>query len=210
MTKYAAMLVAAFAVASALAARPAQAADPWGIDPAHSSIVFNITHNNGAGLVYGRFDKFTGTIMADADHPENSSVEVHVDSSSVDTAVPMRDKDLQSDKYFNAAKFTELSFKSTSVSAVDGQPGTFTVSGDFTLLGVTKPLTFTIKQHPVVTNKKGQMITGFDTAFVLKRSDFGMTTGIPMMGDDVNVMIAFECDKVMPTDPAQAAPAKTS
>jgi polyisoprenoid-binding protein YceI len=209
MYKSAVVFAVLCALAGALAARPAfAAAQPWVIDPVHSSIVFSITHNNGAGLVYGRFDKLSGAITADPEHPEDSSVEVQVDASSVDTAVEARDNDLRSEKYFNAAQYAALSFKSTGVKAVDGQPGQYEVTGDMTMLGVTRPVTFTIKQHATTTNKKGQQITGFDTAFTVKRSDFGMTTGIPMLGDDVDVIVSFECDQPQPE--SAAMPAKAS
>jgi polyisoprenoid-binding protein YceI len=190
---------------SLCAVRPVLSADAsvaasgaWQIDPVHSAIVWSISHNNGVGLVYGRFNAFSGTIIADADHPENSSVEVAVDATSVDTAVAARDTDLRSDKYFNVAQFPALSFKSTSVSAVAHHAGEYQVSGDLTLLGVTKPLALTIKLTATGKDRKGLAIAGFTGSFSIKRSDFGMLTGIPGVGDEVAINLAFECDQAPP------------
>ena len=174
----------------------------WQIDPVHSAIVWSISHNNGVGLVYGRFNTFHGTVIADSADPANSSVEVTVDATSVDTAVPARDDDLRSDKYFNAAQFPALSFKSTTVKAVAGHAGEYEISGDLTLLGVTKPLTLICKQTATGQDRKGNPITGFTGGFSIKRSDFGMLTGIPGIGDEVSIMLAFECDAVQPAAPA--------
>lgn len=171
----------------------------WQIDPVHSAIIWSISHNNGVGLVYGRFNTFSGTITADAKHPENSTVEVTVEATSLDTAVAARDTDLRSDKYFNVAQYPALSFKSTSVSAVAGHEGEYKVSGDLTVLGVTKPLTLTIKHTATGKDRKGNGIAGFTGSFSIKRSDFGMVTGIPGVGDEVAISLAFECDQVQPT-----------
>jgi polyisoprenoid-binding protein YceI len=209
MLKVTSLVVAGLALAMG-ALRPALAApEQWDIDPVHSSIVFNITHNNGAGLVYGRFDKFSGTIMADPGDPESSSIEVHVDAASVDTAVEPRDKHLRTADFFNVEKFAEITFKSTGVQAVADASGEYLLSGELTMLGVTRPIQLRFRQHALTTDKKGRQITGFEANFVIKRSEWGMTNGIPGMSDDVNVMLAFECDKAMP-ETAAAAPAKAN
>jgi polyisoprenoid-binding protein YceI len=209
MRKKSSLLFIAFAIISLGIVHPAFSADSgapastvWQIDPVHSAIVWSISHNNGVGLVYGRFNTFHGTIVADAANPENSSVEVAVDATSLDTAVPARDDDLRSDKYFNVAQFPALSFKSTSVSAVAGHDGEYEVSGDLTVLGATKPLTLTIKHTATGKDRKGNGIAGFTGSFSIKRSDFGMVTGIPGIGDEVTIMLAFECDEILPNAPA--------
>lgn len=180
----------------------ATSASVWQVDPVHSAIIWSISHNNGVGLVYGRFNTFQGTIIADADHPEQSSVEVTVDAASLDTAVAARDTDLRSEKFFSVAQFPVLSFKSTSVSPIAGNEGEYMVSGDLTLMGVTKPLELTIKHTATGKDRKGNGIAGFTGSFSIKRSDFGMMNGLPGIGDEVSIMLAFECGQIQPTAPS--------
>jgi polyisoprenoid-binding protein YceI len=195
-------------VGGMLAARPAHSAEDtapsaWAIDPVHSAIVWTIGHNNGVGLVYGRFDSFGGTIIADAMHPERSSVEVSVDAASVDTATAARDEHLRTADFFNIAKFPALSFQSTDVSPVTGVEGAYDVTGDLTLLGVTKQVTVRMQHTGVTTDMKGANITGFNGSFNIMRSDYGMGFGIPGVSDEVNIMLAFECREAVPTAAAQ-------
>jgi polyisoprenoid-binding protein YceI len=192
------------ALAAILAAIPALA-EPveLTIDPVHSSIVFSISHNNGAGKVYGRFNGFTGTISADPADIESSSVEVKVDSKTVDTAVAKRDDHLRTPDFFNVEQFPELTFKSTAVRKARVRANSYELDGELTLLGVTKPLTgIKFEQLATTTGKDGTPITGFTAEFTVKRSDFGMNYGLPGTGDEVEVLLAFECKG--PTPPAPA------
>jgi polyisoprenoid-binding protein YceI len=195
------------AACGVLALRPSLAADEqpgaWLIDPVHSAIVWTIGHNNGVGTVYGRFDSFAGTIIADPAHPERSSVEVTVDASSLDTAVAARDEHLRTPDFFNVAAFPSLSFKSSGVTPVAGESGLFDVAGDLTILGVSRPLTVRAKFHGAGKDMKGVPVAGFSAGFSIKRSDFGMAFGIPGIGDEVNVQLAFECSQPQPTAPAE-------
>jgi polyisoprenoid-binding protein YceI len=198
------LLLGVCAVQPALSAEKAAApASVWQIDPVHSAIIWSISHNNGVGIVYGRFNTFNGTIIADEEHPGNSSVEVMVDAASVDTGTTARDEHLRTADFFNVAQFAGLSFKSTSVSAVAGHAGEYEVSGALTLLGVTKPITMTIKHTATGKDKKGNGLTGFTGSFSIKRSEFGMLTGIPGIGDEVAINLAFECDEIQPTSVKQ-------
>ena len=95
MRKLLLFILAAVMTLGVLMVRPSLAeeatAGTWQIDPVHSSIVWTIGLNGGLGVLYGRFDGFAGTIVADPAEPANSSVEVTVEASSVDTAVAARD-----------------------------------------------------------------------------------------------------------------------
>jgi polyisoprenoid-binding protein YceI len=196
------ILVLIFICALALGVQPATKvvaqdaavpANAWQIDPVHSSIVWRISHNNGAGIVYGRFDSFAGMIIADPADPASSRVQVTVDAASINSVVAKRDEDLRSEAYFNTASFPSISFVSTSVTSADGEENAYEVTGDLTLLGVTRPLTVVVRQLAVAQDMKGNPVTGFETSFKIKRSDFGMATGIPAIGDEVELMLAFEC-----------------
>jgi polyisoprenoid-binding protein YceI len=203
MRNFAVMLFAVLVMASALGARTMPVDDngnatqptagtAWEIDPAHSSIVWTVGHNNGAGKVYGRFNSFSGTIIADAQNPANSQVDVTVEATSVDTAVPPRDEHLRTKDFFNVEQFPQLSFSSTQVEA-GGEAGLYNVTGELSLLGQTQVITIPVKQLATATGRDGSSITGFESSFTIQRSKWGMGYGIPGLSDDIQVMLAFEC-----------------
>src|SRR5580704_7807757 len=100
-----------------LIVRSAFAADPYVFDKAHSTLGFQIRHL--FSNVTGKFDDFTGTLQFDEANPEQSSVEVNIKTTSIDTGVKMRNDDLRSPNFFDAAKYPETTFKSKSVKATD-------------------------------------------------------------------------------------------
>ena len=124
----------------ALAALPALAQDTYKIDPVHSEVSFKIRHL--LAKVNGRFTKFSGLIKVDTKDISKSSVEVTIEAASINTDVEARDKHLRSDAFFDVAKYPTITFKSTSVKEV--AKGKLEVTGDFTLHGVTKRITFPI------------------------------------------------------------------
>ena len=106
-------LITLTCLSALLIVQSAFAADTYVIDKAHSSIGFQIRHL--FSNVPGKFDDFTGTIQYDEANPEQSSVEVNIKTASIDTGVKMRDDDLRSPNFFDAAKYPETTFKSKSV-----------------------------------------------------------------------------------------------
>jgi polyisoprenoid-binding protein YceI len=168
-------------------ASSASAADTYTLDPFHSSMTFMIQHL-GISFVHGRFNEFSGTFTIDQDKPEKSSFEITIKAESIDTNVKKRDEHLRSTDFFDVKKFPEMTFKSTKVEAIkDG----FKVSGDFTMHGVTKSITFDLKGGKTI-DVKGQKKTGFATAFILRRNDFGITFLPDGIANDVNIFIGFE------------------
>ena len=159
------------------------------IDPVHSNVAFKIRHL-GISWVNGSFKQFEGKVLLDAEQPEKSSVKVTVQSASIDTATPDRDKHLRSPDFFNVEKFPVLSFESSKVTA-KGQ-NVYEVTGNFTLLGVAKPVTFLFNGSDAVKGMKGETRRGGDTTFTLKRSDFCMSKMIGPIGDEVQVSLSFE------------------
>ena len=170
---------------------PARAAvETYKIDPVHSTVGFAIRHffTN----VPGGFTKFSGLITVDRDNLENSSVEATIEVPSIDTRVEMRDNDLRSDHFFDAAKFPAITFKSKSwKKAADGS---FDVVGDLAIHGVTKEVTLKVKSLGFGPGMRGAMISGWEATTTLNRNDFGITRYAGMLGDDVPVTINIEAD----------------
>ncbi len=159
-------------------------ADDYVIDPNHSSVSFKILHN-GLTYVHGRFNEFSGDFTLD---PAKTAFKLNIKSQSVDTNNKGRDNHLRSPDFFNAKQFSSLSFVSTDVKPVDGG---YEVTGDLTMHGKTKPVTFTLKGGGKA-EMRGTSLTGFSTDFVVKRTDFGVGKAMPILGDDVYVSIGFE------------------
>jgi polyisoprenoid-binding protein YceI len=184
------VLVAALGVSGAAHAQ----VSTWTIDPAHSGIEFQIRHL-GVSNVHGSFHKVVGTVKLDDADITHSSVEATIDATSVDTSEPKRDAHLKSPDFFNVDKFPTFSFKSTSVSKVDGK---LKLTGELTLTGVTKPVTLDL-DGPAAPQKgqNGKTLSGFSATGVLSRKDFnfGSKYGAPVLGDDVKFTIDIEMNK---------------
>jgi polyisoprenoid-binding protein YceI len=167
-----------------------QAADAYKIDTNHTDLLFSIEH---AGFTHkhGSFRQFAGELQYDEAQPGNSKVTVVVQTASLDTAHPGRDQDLKSEKFFDVAKYPEMRFESTKI--VPGKDQEFRVEGNLTLHGVTKPLVLAAKLNKAGPNPFDKTPTlGFTATGVLKRSDFGITTFLPMIGDTVEITIDAE------------------
>jgi polyisoprenoid-binding protein YceI len=164
-------------------------ADSFKIDPAHSAILFKVGHF-GVGHVYGRFDTFSGTFTFDQNDPSKDAVNVEIKTDTVDTNVPKRDTDIKGPDFLNAAQFPTATFKSTSVKKIDDK--NYEVTGDFTLRGVTKPLTLNVQAIGSGPGPKGEFRTGWEATTTLKRSDFDVKALLPAVTDEVSLRIAVE------------------
>jgi polyisoprenoid-binding protein YceI len=179
-------LVAIFVAACAPAAH---AADTYGVDPVHSSVTFMVPHL-GISYVHGRFNDVSGKFVIDKADAGKSSFALSIKVESVDTNNAKRDEHLRSPDFFNAKQFPALTFQSTSVKAADGG---YEVTGDLTLHGVKKPVTFTLKGgDKTVEFPKGTQRLGFTASLVLKRSDFDMKQLLEAVGDEVHIAIGVE------------------
>jgi polyisoprenoid-binding protein YceI len=172
-----------------LASAPA-AVETYKIDPVHSSVGFTIRHffTN----VPGAFTKFSGTIVVDRDHLENSTVEARIEVASVDTRNSMRDDDLRSDKFFSTAKLPAITFKSKSWKKT-GEDA-FDVTGDLTIRDVTKEVVLKTKSLGFGPGMRGAMLSGWEASTTINRNDFGITAYPKVLGDDVAVTITVEAD----------------
>ena len=165
--------------------------DDYAIDPVHSGITFQIRHAD-VSWIPGRFNQFSGEFTLDKEAPAKSSFTLTVSADSVDTNNAARDRHLKSPDFFNANQFPKITFKSTSVKAV---PGGYQVTGDFTMHGEKKAITFTLKGGREAEFPKGTRRTGFSTELTLKRSDFGMNKFTQAISDEIHVSISFEGTK---------------
>jgi polyisoprenoid-binding protein YceI len=167
----------------------AYSAEKYAIDPVHSSVVFGIKHM-GVTNFYAVFNEITGTVTFDAADPSKSSVDITVPVESIDSRNPKRDQHLKSPDFFNVKQFPTLTFKSTKV---EKSGDTHKVTGDFTLHGVTKPITIEFNKGPEVKGMaEGELRSGGETRFTIKRSDYGMTFMKDALGDEVSIILSVE------------------
>lgn len=182
----------ALSLGFALAATPAHAADSYTVDPVHTAALFKVKHV-GVSYTYGRFNDVSGTVVFDAANPAASKVDITIQAGSVDTHSEKRDAHLANPDFFDAKQFPVLKFVSTAFKKLDDS--TFDVTGDFTLHGVTKPIT--IKAVKVGEGKDpwGGYRIGFESTFTIKRSDYGMSKMLDAVSDEVIVTFATEAMK---------------
>src|SRR5260370_11246516 len=182
---------------SALAQSSAQNST-WTIDKNHAQTNFQIRHM-GVSTVRGSISGVTGTIVWDEKDPSKSSVEATIDTTTVNTNNSTRDTDLKSDKFFNVAKYPTMTFKSTSVSRVNGK---LQVVGDLTLAGVTKSVTLDV-DGPTAPQKgmSSKMVLGLPANGAGKRNDFNFAPKMPSMalGDEVQITIDLEANHSNPS-----------
>ncbi|MBT4766869.1 MAG: YceI family protein [Phycisphaerae bacterium] len=160
------------------------------LDPVHSSTLFRI-HHAGAGRFWGRFNKVSGTVAWPRDDSAAPVFDVSVKTESVDTGNDRLDGHLKGPDFFNAREFPAVTFKSTSAERL--RDGFWKVTGDMTMLGVTKPVTAEVE----VTGVRGNPVlakAGWEAVFQINRSDFGMDWGIDnaALSNDVKLIVALE------------------
>ena len=189
MTRHLAFATVALVIATSAAA----AEETYKIDPVHSQPNFEVRHM-GYSIQRGSFGKATGTITLDR-AGKKGSVDITIDATSIKTIDPRLDKHVQSEDFFNVAKYPTITFKSNKL-IFDGDR-VVAVEGELTMIGVTKPVTLTVDnetcgEHPI--NKKP--MCGAQASATVKRSDWGMKYGLPRaVGDDVHLVIPVEAYK---------------
>ena len=176
-----------------IAAVPARAEmQTYNFDKLHTQVLFFVEHM-GFSHSNGKFLKFDGNFKFDPANPATGSTEVTIQTDSLNMDDATWEEHLKAPDMFNVATFPTMTFKSTKVEIDAEDKNEAKMTGDLTLLGVTKPVTLDVTmnkcgEHPF--NKK--QTCGFDAEGTLKRSDFGMTKGIPMVGDEVKIRITVE------------------
>ncbi|MFH1555824.1 MAG: YceI family protein [Pseudomonadota bacterium] len=159
------------------------------LDPGHSRVSWSVTHL-GFSTYTGLLPAAEGTLVLDPAAPEKSTLTVTLHTGKVGTLDPALDQHLKSAEFFNVEKFPTATFKATQIVA-NGK--TAKITGDLTLLGVTKPVTLDATFNKAGTNPLDKTYSiGFDAKAVIKRSDFGMKTHVPAVSDEVTLQIETE------------------
>ena len=186
-----------FAVAFAAVATLATAAhaEPvtLRIDPSHMHVGFTVPHL-GYSITYGRFNDVKGQIVFDKDNVSASKITATIQTKSLDTNFPARDTHLKSADFFDVEKHPTMTFVSTGIEKTGDNTGRLT--GNLTMLGVTKPVTLDVKftrmaEQPLPAYKK-VLTAGFSAQGKVKRSDFGMTKFLPAIPDEIDIVINLE------------------
>ena len=165
----------------------------WAIDPAHSSVNFEILHM-GVSHVHGAFGNVKGTVTLNEKDITKSTVSATIDTTTVSTGVAQRDTHLKSDAFFDVAKNPAMTFKPTSLTNSGGK---LHLIGDLTINGVTRSVTLDLDGPTPPQTMQGKTISGFSASGTIKRSDYGFGAKFPppLIGDDVKFTIDVEIDK---------------
>jgi len=172
-------------------------AETYKIDTGHSRIAFSL--HQLVSTVRGDFHRFSGTIEVDREHPERSSVTARISVASIDTKIQKRDHHLLSPEFFDAAKFPQITFKSRSVKQTGENSGD--ILGDFTMHGVTKPMTLHVKLATLPSSESlPERTRWIVTTDPINRKDFGLmfssaTESISGISNNVAPTIEIEAVK---------------
>lgn len=196
--QFSAALVSSLLAAISWANGPKYEAGTYKVDPAHSKVGFEVTHLK-ISTVEGKFKDFEGQIDL-AEKFEKSKVTASVKIDSIDTGVEKRDGHLKSPDFFESAKFATMTFKSTAVS---GSPESFKLTGDLTIKGKTKPVTFDAKFLGSAADGYGNQKLGFSAKAKISRKDFGLTwnnmvEGVSVVSDDVEIILNLQAGRPLP------------
>jgi polyisoprenoid-binding protein YceI len=194
MTRH--LLAAAAGLYIASAAPVATWAATWTIDPAHTNVQFSVRHMMLSN-VSGEFGKVSGTIQGDQTAPATAVIEATIDATSINTREPKRDEHLKSPDFLDVAKFPTITFKSKKIEPAGA--GSFKVTGDLTLHGVSKEVVLDVSDvTPPIKDPMGKTRAGAHATTKINRKDYGvnwskvMDNGGVMVGDDVAITIDVE------------------
>lgn len=161
----------------------------YSVDNSHTYARYEVNHM-GFSIQSGTFTQVNGTVVLDK-QAHQGTVNIKIDANSLQTFFPARDKHLKSEAFFNVNKFPTLTYKSNKL--VFAGDKLTEVQGDLTLLGVTRPVNLKVTQfHGGVNPMSGKEQYGANAETVIKRSDFGMTTFLPAIADNVDLKLVIE------------------
>ncbi|ENO13285.2 YceI family protein [Marinobacter nanhaiticus D15-8W] len=184
------------AVSMALIAGGAQAAEGDGTyafdkKGAHQFVMFKISHL-GYSWLYGRFNEFDGQFTYNGDNPSESSVEVTIDTSSVDTNHAERDKHIRSDDFLATDEYPQATFKSKRIIVDGDDKDEAEIVGDLTLRGVTKEITLDAEMIGHGEDPWGGYRMGFEADTELRLSDWGIPTNLGPASETLEMIISIE------------------
>lgn len=169
---------------------PAVRSGTYAVDKSHARILWSVSHF-GFSTYYGTFTDFDARLQLDAETPENSRLEVTVRTASAAAHDAALERHLRTDDFFAAEAHPEARFVSTAVRRTGA--GTAQVTGDFTLRGITRPLTLDVTFNGAGDGPVSRVYTvGFSATGSVRRSEHGMTFGVPGVGDEVGLIISAE------------------
>lgn len=177
----------------------------WQIDTAHSAVHFTVRHMMISN-VRGEFQKLEGTINFDEEHPENTTVDIRIDASSINTREAQRDAHLRSADFLDVENHPYITFKSTRVERTGDL--TAKLYGDLTIRGVTKPVVLDVEHTGIVTNPWGNLSAGFEASTKINRKEWGLTwnqaleAGGVLVGDEIKINIEVELVKAVQAETA--------
>jgi polyisoprenoid-binding protein YceI len=185
---------------------PATQPTQWQIDPAHSAAHFSVRHLMISN-VRGEFTKVSGNAVLDPFDPAKSTVEVSIDTSSIDTRELQRDEHLRSADFFDVANHPTITFRSKKITPAGKDR--FKVAGDLTIRGTTREVTFDVEGPvPPVKDPWGNIRTGVSATAKINRKDFGLVwnalteAGGVVVGDEVS--LTFEAELIQKAPAADA------
>ncbi|HEY3817385.1 MAG TPA: YceI family protein [Polyangiaceae bacterium] len=183
----------------------------WSIDTVHSHVGFSVKHMMVA-TVRGQFKSYRATLRLDPKDFIRSQFEGEIDVASIDTGNVDRDNHLRTNDFFDAPSHPKITFKSTRIEPKDA--GEYTVHGDLTIRGVTKPVALEVEYHGTSKNPYGKTVAGLSARTTINRKDFGVSfnalleTGGVAIAEKVKLEIDVEAfaveDAVAPTTSATA------
>ena len=167
----------------------------WQLDPYHTQVEFSAKHL-GMMTVRGYFDEISTTADIDPEHPEAASVEATISTASIRTNNGARDNDLRSSNFLEVEKYPLITFKSTGVSSAG--PDTFTLTGDLTIKGNTRPVSLAVTRYGEFNDPSmmGHRIA-YGATTKINRKDFGLTfhailDGKLVVSDEIQIVIEGE------------------
>lgn len=161
----------------------------WALDPSHSEVQFKVKHLM-ITTVTGYFKKFDASATTDGDDFTTGVIEFSADIDSIDTNSEQRDGHLKSADFFDAASHPKMVFSNGKLTGNDGE---FTLNGDLTIRGVTKPVQLAVEFGGIATDPWGQTKAGFTLNGKIKRKDFGLAwdavteAGSVVVSDEVRI-----------------------
>jgi polyisoprenoid-binding protein YceI len=162
------------------------------VGPLHTRVLFGVSHF-GFTTYYGEFSGVSGSLDLDPRNPSASKLVIQIPVASIGTTSTELNSELKDKQWFDTVKYPNISFKSTRVTMTG--PGKADVVGDLTLHGTTKPIVLQAVFHGAGVNPLNKRYTvGFDASAKIKRTEFGVSTLVPLISDDVDIIIsaAFE------------------
>lgn len=168
------------------------ASDTYQFDQNHTYVLWHINHfgfSNPSGKWLAE-----GTLTLDQAKPQNSTVNVTINTADISTGIPQLDEHLKGPLFFDVTKFPTATFVSNKVTVIGKT--TAKVAGILTVHGVSKPVTLSVTLNKIGINPiNNKMTVGFSASTTIKRSDFGMSTLLPGLGDEVKINIEAEAEK---------------